>query len=80
MTHYFGAKAICERIGYKHPSSLYDLKRKVGVPCYIRRDPRNTRRRIQYASEAMILAWELARARLDTDRLDRLRDEKLGLT
>jgi len=77
MTHYWGAKAIVERLGYKNPSSLYDLKRRVGAPCYIRADPRNPRRRMQYASEAMILAWELARSRLDTDRLDRLKEEKV---
>ena len=69
MTHYFGAKAILERLGYKHTAGIGKLKIRHGLPCFLRADPRNSFRKVYYASEQMILAYELARAKLDTDRL-----------
>lgn len=76
MFHYWGAKAIVARLGYKTPSALADLKIRHGLPCYLRADPRNSFRKIYYASEQMILAWQLAKAKLDTDRLIAKREEK----
>jgi len=80
MTHYFGAKAILTRLGYKSLKILYRLKMDHGLPCYLKADPRNPRRRMYYASEQMLLAWELAMSTVDRNRLQAKRDEKAGLT
>jgi len=78
MTHYWGAREIVERIGLKKPGRLPELKQRLGVPCFLRADPRNPWRRIYYASEQMILAWELAMGKLDRERLLRKQEEKQG--
>lgn len=69
MTHYWGAKAIVERLGLRRASRLPELKLRLGVPCFLRSDPRCPWRRIYYASESMLTAWELAKARADNERL-----------
>jgi hypothetical protein len=76
MTHYFGAKAIVERLGLKRAGRLPELKLRLGVPCFLRSDPRCPWRRLYYASESMIAAWELAMARADLERLRSKQEEK----
>ena len=61
MTHYWGAKAICERIGLKDPHSLQRLIDLQAFPAYPRRVPGRAHSCL-YADEAMILAWSLAKA------------------
>jgi len=76
MQHYWGAQKIVERLGLKRASRLPELKRRLGVPCFLRADPRCPWRRLYYASETMIAAWELAMAKVDTERLHGNQDEK----
>ncbi len=78
MQHYFGARAIVERIGYKRPEQLPRLRARYGVPCFLRADPRNSKRRLYYASEAMIVAWELARASLELQAWIAKREQNQG--
>jgi hypothetical protein len=69
MQHYFGAQAIVKRLGLKCASRLPELKLRLGVPCFLRSDPRCPWRRLYYSSESMIAAWELAKAKADNERL-----------
>jgi hypothetical protein len=69
MHHYWGAKAIVQRLGLKGADRLPHLKLRFGVPCFLRSDPRCPWRRLYYASESMIAAWELAKAKADNERL-----------
>jgi hypothetical protein len=57
------------RIGLKGANRLPELKRRWGVPCFLRADPRCPWRRLYYASESMLAAWELAMAKADRERL-----------
>ena len=61
MQHYWGAKAIAQRVGI-HPTHISNFKRRYGLPCFLRVDAHHLRRTL-YASESMILAWELAMSR-----------------
>jgi len=78
MRHYWGARAIVARLGWKQANRLPELKRRLGVPCFLRPDPRCPWRRLYYASESMIAAWELAMAQADLQRLRAEQDEKRG--
>jgi len=58
MQHYFGVAAIAQRLGCTK-STLYRWYRDRALPMFPRR---YHGRRVQYASEAMLTAWELAYA------------------
>jgi hypothetical protein len=62
MQHYWGAKAIVERIGYKAPNRLPDLILLYRVPAYKRPNPRNPTNLIFYSNESLISLWEINRA------------------
>jgi len=62
MTHYFGAKAIVQRLGLKDHRRLPQLIRKWGLPAFPRRQPGHPGLRY-YASESMLVAWELTQAK-----------------
>ena len=62
MQHYWGAQAICERIGYKAPNRLPDLIIRYQLPCFKRRSPQKPSFLAYYTNEAMLSKWELARA------------------
>lgn len=66
MVHYWGAAAICERIGLGTPAYLPVLRQRFGVPCFLRRKPKSPRN-CYYASENMILAWELGRSKAELE-------------
>lgn len=68
MTHYFGAKAIVTRLGWKDPRRLPWLIKKWGLPAFPRRRPGRAYI-CYYASEAMLCAWELARAKQHCEQL-----------
>lgn len=76
--HYWGAKEIVTRLGFKDSRRLGLLKIQLGVPCFLRPDPRCPWRHLYYASEAMLLTWELARAQADRERLLAQQEEKPG--
>ena len=60
MTHYWGAKAIVERIGLRDATRLPHLIKQCGLPAFLRRTPGHLRS-CYYANESMITAWELAK-------------------
>lgn len=64
MQHYWGAKAILSRVGFS-PTSFSrfpQLKVDHQIPGFLRRKPK-TFRTMYYASEAMILGWEMTKAK-----------------
>jgi hypothetical protein len=62
MTHYWGAKAICDRIGYRNTSRLPELIIKYHVPAYKRHHPFKRMLTVYYSNEEMLSRWDLARA------------------
>ena len=79
MEHYWGAKAILERIGLKNAKRLPFLIKKYHLPAYRRRLPGKAR--IPYYSNSeMILRWELSKAQLVREALlskeEELREKK----
>lgn len=68
MTHYWGAQAICERIGYSSAKRLPDLIRRLGVPAFKRRRPKRPGMP-WYSNSELVLTWELARVRQTRETL-----------
>jgi hypothetical protein len=62
MMHYWGAKAIVQRIGLRDARRVPYLIKRFGLPAFLRRDPQHLRN-TYYSSEGLILAWELVRAK-----------------
>ena len=75
MTHYWGAKAICDRIGYKSPSRLPDLIIRYQVPAYKRHHPKKHCITVYYSNESMLRTWDLARAGRDREQLIAKREQ-----
>lgn len=73
MQHYWGAVEIAKRIGLRNRGAVRQWITKYGLPAYPRRRP-NRAHTCLYASEAMIAAWELSRAK--TYREQTLRQDK----
>jgi hypothetical protein len=63
-------------LGLKGASRLPELKLRLGVPCFLRSDPRCPWRRLYYASESMLAAFELAMAKADRERLVAKQNER----
>jgi hypothetical protein len=63
MTHYWGAKAIVERAGFKNPNNLPGYILRYHIPTYKRRNPNMPCNMIYYSNEAMMSRWDLERAR-----------------
>ena len=70
MLHYWGAEAICERLGLSPRASkrLPDYIKRYGVPAYKRKHGHRLVREY-YASEGSIQAYELSRAKLYREEL-----------
>ena len=60
--HHWGAKAIMARIGLKDHRRLPHWIQKHSLPAFLRRDPHHPKS-IYYASERLILLWELTLAK-----------------
>ncbi len=75
-SHYWGAREIVTRLGFKDSRRLGELKIRLSVPCFMRPDPRCPWRQLYYASESMLLTWELAKAKADRERLIAQQQEK----
>ena len=60
MMHYWGAKAIVERIGLRDSRRLPYLIKRFGLPAFLRRAPGHLRN-TYYISESAVTAWEIAR-------------------
>jgi hypothetical protein len=60
MTHYWGAKAIVERIGLRDARRLPFLIKRFGLPAFLRRAPGHCRN-TYYISESAVTTWEIAR-------------------
>ena len=69
MEHYWGAKAIVQRLGYRDHRHLATLKLKHDLPAFLRPDPRCPWRRLYYSNESLLTLWELAKSKADTERL-----------
>jgi hypothetical protein len=67
MQHYWGAKAICERLGYKAASRLPDLITRYRIPAYLRRGPNH--KYTYYSNEVLLGKWELTRAQDQYERI-----------
>ena len=63
--HYWGVKAIAERIGLKSYKGFYAAYERDGLPAFKRVDPgSNHFKAVWYSNETMISTWELARAKI----------------
>lgn len=70
MIHYWGTKAILERVGLS-PGNFKrfpELRERYGFPCFRKKRP-GTKVLVYYASEAMISQWELAAAKNDIEEV-----------
>ena len=76
MTHYWGAPAICQRLGFGSPKRLPDLVHRYHVPVWKQLTPRK-RRRSWFTTEAMIQTWELSRATEEREKLVAAREAGL---
>lgn len=63
MQHYWGAKAICDRIGYKTPGRLPELILRYHVPAYKRRNPKIPTNLTYYSNEALMVRWDIDQAK-----------------
>jgi len=76
MQHYWGAKAICERIGYQTSNRILDLILRYHLPAYKRFHPKKKCVRVYYSNEALLSKWDLARVQHDREELMREREER----
>lgn len=77
MEHYWGVKAIMHRMDIKRPSTFYRYVRKLGLPCYLRVNPKRPINRIMYSNSDLIIAWELGMASQHRERLLALEDDRV---
>jgi hypothetical protein len=68
MAEYFGARAICDRMSWAHPSTVPRQVRLYGFLAYQRRRGQNPRR-YWYTNDQLITAWEIARCKADREKL-----------
>ena len=68
MEHYWGSKAILQRLGLKSFTSLQRLHVLYGLPYYPRTMPGKCRRML-YSNSELIAAWELSRAAQHREQL-----------
>ena len=78
MTHYWTARAILQRLGWKPGSAsrLPELIKRYSIPAWLRVDPHNKFKRTYYSSEQALLAWELSRAKFYRQQLLAKEEEK----
>ena len=69
MTHYWGAKAICDRIAYRSPSRLPELIIRYQIPAYLRRHHQKHHLTVYYSNSEMLSKWELSRAQRSREQL-----------
>ena len=78
MQHYWGAQAICERIGYRSPSRLPELIIRYRIPAYLRRHHSKHHLTVYYSNSEMLNKWEMVRAQQSREQLierQKVRDE-----
>ena len=68
MTHFWGAKAITERLGLRNVKSFYYAFQQGRVFAFKRADPRNPCRRVWYSNSDLIGRCELAQVRLQLNQ------------
>lgn len=76
MQHYWGAKAICDRIGYRCSNRLPDLIIRYHVPAYKRHHPHKHCIVVYYSNEELLSKWDLARAQHDREKLIADREQR----
>jgi hypothetical protein len=68
--HYFGGKAICQRMGWKSLKPLRRYITQFAFPAYKRLDPRNPlRSNMWYSNEALISRWEWLMVQAERERV-----------
>jgi len=60
LEHYWGAREIARRLGYRNEKSFYRAWRQGRVLAFKRRDPRDPRRTLWYSNSDMMARCELA--------------------
>ena len=60
MIHYWGAKAICERLGFKSAHKLKQFINRYQLPVFPRRHGKRPEK-VYYSSESALTAWEIAK-------------------
>ena len=60
MIHYWGAKAICDRLAFRSPSKLKQFIDRHNLPVFLRKHGSRPEK-IYYSSESALTAWELAK-------------------
>lgn len=77
MKHYWGAKAIMERLDLRSTTSLYRYIRKLHLPVYLRLAKRfHPWQPMMYTNEHLISSWELAQSETHRENLIKAFDEK----
>jgi hypothetical protein len=76
MQHYWGAQAICDRIGYRSPARLPDLIIRYQLPSFKRRHPQKHHILVYYSNESMLSKWELARSQRNREQLIAKQNER----
>ena len=76
MQHYWGAQAICDRIGYKTPSRLTDLIIRYQLPAYKRHHPQKKCILVYYSNETLLSKWDIARAAQQREQLIQDRNDR----
>ena len=69
MQHYWAAKAICDRIGYRCSARLPDLIIRYHLPAFRRRHPEKHHITVYYSNSEMLSKWEIARAQQSREAL-----------
>ena len=73
MRHYYGAKEILPRLGFKHPSYLSRLIELKQIPVFYKL---RSNRRYLYTNDALLLQWELQQVNACYARRAQKRAEK----
>lgn len=69
MTHYWGAKAIAERLGYRSTTYLSKAIRKYKIPVYLRRSKECPSVDCFYTNDYLLGLWELDKAKDAVERM-----------
>ena len=79
MRHYWGIDALLERLGLGSHNAMLNAISLHGVPIFKKRHPQKDGHRARtmlYSNEAMLLAWELASAKLHRDKITEMLDKR----
>ena len=76
LKHFWGARAIAQRLGYRNEKSFLLAWKQGRAPAFRRRDPKNSRRVLWYSNENLILLGEFIMVQQQHDQWRADREEK----